>query len=127
MDNLTKQVEKYWDSHHLGTQFLPKKSAEIGSKEYFMQYDQAMERWEYKNHLIDWIRLQAQTGNLLEVGCGLGHDLVKFAAHGLSVTGVDLAKSVATMAKKHLEAYGLDGSTLQVNAESLSFRVMYST
>ena len=55
MERQTKQVQEYWDTHHLGTQFLPEITAEPGSREYFLQFDQAMERWGYKNRLIDWI------------------------------------------------------------------------
>jgi len=116
-----KKVEEYWDSHHLGTQFLHNISAEPGSKEYFLQFDQAMERWEYKNRLIDKIASEYRSGTLLEVGCGLGQDLAKFAKRGLTVTGIDLAPSVALMARKHLEAYGLKGDVFQGNGEDLQF------
>jgi len=121
MQKLAKQVEEYWDSHHLGTQFYSEASATPGSKEYFQGFDQAMERWEYKNQLIDWIANEYPKGRLLEVGCGLGQDLTKFAMQGLSVTGIDLAPSVAKMALLHLRAYGLEGLALQGNAEQLSF------
>lgn len=120
MDSL-KRVQKYWDTHHLGTQFLPKTSAQVGTEEYFLQLDKEMERWEYKNRLVDWIVSTYQNGLLLEVGCGLGHDLVKFAKLGLNVTGIELAKSVAILAKKHLDVYMMKGSVIQGNVENLSF------
>ena len=131
MEGQTKQVQEYWDSHHLGTQFLLETAAEPGSREYFLQFDQAMERWEYKNRLIDWIAARYPRGRLLEVGCGLGQDLTKFAMRGLSVTGTDLAPSVAKMALQHLEAYELAGTALQGDALQLgfgddSFDVVYS-
>ena len=81
-----------------------------------------MERWEYKNRLIDWIANEYPKGRLLEVGCGLGQDLTKFARQGLSVTGIDWAPSVVEMAQLHLSAYGLEGLALQGNAEQLRQR-----
>lgn len=121
MDKL-KQVQEYWDSHHLGTQFLnDDDSVEVGSKEYFVQFDRSMERWEYKNRLIDWIASRYQKGMLLEVGSGLGQDLAKFAKRGFSVTGIELARTVADMARKHLGVYNLKGTVLQGNAEALGF------
>jgi ubiquinone/menaquinone biosynthesis C-methylase UbiE len=122
MQKLTKDVEEYWDSHHLGTQFFSEAAAAPGSKEYFLGFDRAMERWEYKNRLINWIATEYPRGKLLEVGCGLGQDLTKFARRGLSVTGIDLAPSVAEMAQRHLEAYNLEGQALQGNAERLDFQ-----
>jgi ubiquinone/menaquinone biosynthesis C-methylase UbiE len=121
MPDLLKDVERYWDSHHLGTQFLSGMTAEVGSREYFVALDRAMERWEYKNRLIDWIASEYRHGTLLEVGCGLGQDLVKFTRRGLAVTAMDLAQTVASMAGRHLAAYGLKGSILQGDAQALSF------
>ena len=122
MNGATQRVREYWDSHHLGTQFLGKDlQMPVGSPEYFMKLDEAMERWEYKNRLIDWIASHSGTGTLLEVGCGLGSDLVKFAKRGFAVTGIDMAPTVISNARKHLEVYHLPGTVLQGDAENLSF------
>jgi ubiquinone/menaquinone biosynthesis C-methylase UbiE len=115
------EVQDYWDSHHLGTQFLESDQHAPGTKEYFVEFDNSMERWEYKNRLMDWLAQKYPNGKSLEVGCGLGQDLTKFAQRGFRVTGLDLAKSVAQMAALHLEAYGLSGNVLQGNAQELAF------
>lgn len=116
-----KQVEEYWDSHHLGTQFLENSFVEVGSKEYFIEFDKQMERWDYKNNLIESVASEFPKGKFLEIGCGLGQDLVKFVKRGFSATGIELAKSVAEMARKHLDVYNLFGKVLQGNAETLCF------
>lgn len=131
MQKTAKEVERYWDSHHLGTQFLRESSVEPGSKEYFQTFDSMMERWDYKNDMIDQVASEYPIGKLLEVGCGLGQDLTKFARRGLSVVGIDLAASVADLAQQHLKVYDLDGEAFQGNAEQLefsdaSFDVVYS-
>ena len=66
MDTL-EQVEKYWDSHHPGTQFIPETSAEVGGREYFEQLDKALERWEYKDRLMDRIAAEYEGGRLLDL------------------------------------------------------------
>lgn len=114
-------VRDYWDTHHLGTQFLEKDDLVPGTKEYFVEFDKSMERWEYKNELMDWLAEKYPNGKSLEVGCGLGQDLTKFARRGFQVTGIDLAKSVAQMAALHLQAYDLSGNVMQGNAQDLAF------
>jgi ubiquinone/menaquinone biosynthesis C-methylase UbiE len=131
MDSLKMRVQEYWDSHHLGSQFLTGDSARAGSSEYFVELDRAMNRWAYKEHLIDSVSSEFCGGSLLEVGCGQGCDLVKFARRGMNVFAIDLAPTVADMARAHLKAYGLQGTVLQGDAENLMlasdrFDVVYS-
>jgi ubiquinone/menaquinone biosynthesis C-methylase UbiE len=59
---------------------------------------------------------------LLEVGCGIGTDLVRFARGGAVVTGVDLSKTAIDLARQNFELHGLSGARLEVaNAEALPF------
>ncbi|HXG03913.1 MAG TPA: class I SAM-dependent methyltransferase [Candidatus Binatia bacterium] len=117
---MRRRVQRYWDSHPLGTQFLPDRAAPQSTLE-FEQLDQALDRWEYKGTLLDAVATRWPGGRLLEVGCGLGTDLVRLARRGLRVTGIDLAPAVAALARRHLEAYGLPGRVLVGDAEALSF------
>src|SRR6478672_12716321 len=43
---------------------------------------------------------------LLEVGCGMGTDLLQFARGGARVTGVDLTPRSIETSRHHLELYG---------------------
>ncbi|HDI52508.1 MAG TPA: class I SAM-dependent methyltransferase, partial [Bacteroidetes bacterium] len=52
---------------------------------------------------------------ILEVGCGVGIDLVRFAQNGAIVTGVDLAPQSITLAKKNFEHHGLSGDLRVMN------------
>ncbi len=47
--------------------------------------------------------------SVLDLGCGIGSDLVAFARHGLAVTGVDRDPVTAAVASANLAALGLDG------------------
>jgi SAM-dependent methyltransferase len=112
-------VQQYWDSHPLGTQFLDGPASAAGLD--FRQLDRVMDRWEYKPSLRDTIAARFPGGSLLEVGCGLGTELVEFARRGLAVTGIDLAPAVVGMAKRHLDAYDLPGEVRRGNAQALDF------
>jgi ubiquinone/menaquinone biosynthesis C-methylase UbiE len=69
--------------------------------------------------------------DLLEVGCGMGTDLVQFARGGARVTGVDYTPRSVEISRQRFEVYGLEGRFLVGDAEALpfcddSFDVVYS-
>jgi SAM-dependent methyltransferase len=56
-------------------------------------------------------RLQAaQAGSVVDLGCGIGGDLVALAAAGLTVAGVDLDPVRVEVARANLDALGLGGA-----------------
>ncbi len=68
---------------------------------------------------------------LLEVGCGMGTDLLQFARGGAKVTGVDLTPRSIEISRQHLEVYGQRGDFAISDGENLafadeSFDVVYS-
>lgn len=68
---------------------------------------------------------------LLEVGCGMGTDLLQFARGGASVTGVDLTPRSIEITRKHFELYRQTGDFAITDGEELpfaaeSFDVVYS-
>lgn len=60
--------------------------------------------------------------DLLDVGCGQGIDLARFAMAGARVTGVDLTPRHVELARAHLAALGLAGEVESTDAEALPFR-----
>lgn len=54
---------------------------------------------------------------VLDVGCGVGTDLVQFAWGGAEVTGVDLSEHSADLARQNLKVHGLTGSVYCLNVE----------
>ena len=58
---------------------------------------------------------------VLEVGCGIGTDLVRIARAGGSVTGVDLAETSIDLAKRNFAAQGLPADLRVMNGEELEF------
>ena len=74
---------------------------------------------------------QFEGKRLLEVGCGMGTDLLQFARGGAQVTGVDLTPRSIETSRKHLQLYGKAGDFAITDVETLpfadeSFDVVYS-
>lgn len=58
---------------------------------------------------------------VLEIGVGMGADLVRWARAGGNVTGVDLTSRAVELSRQRLEAEGLHGAVLRADAEHLPF------
>ena len=104
---------------------------EFGTREFFDE----VERHRYQEY-APWMPrvmgFNAFAGQrLLEVGCGMGTDLLQFARGGARVTGVDLTPRSIETSRHHLELYGQSGDFALTDAENLpfadeSFDVAYS-
>jgi SAM-dependent methyltransferase len=58
---------------------------------------------------------------VLEVGCGAGTDLVRFARGGAAVAGVDLSSSAIALARSNFEQQGLAADLREADGERLPF------
>ncbi len=58
---------------------------------------------------------------VLEVGCGAGTDLVRFAKGGAIVTGVDLSSSAIALARQNFAQQGLEADLREADGEHLPF------
>jgi len=104
---------------------------EFGTREFFDE----VERHRYADY-APWMREVMGFNDfagqrLLEVGCGMGTDLLQFARGGANVTGVDLTPRSVETSRHHLELYGQTGDFALSDAEKLpfaneSFDVTYS-
>lgn len=94
--------------------------AEIGSAEYFAGLD-AMRR-DYAPWMDEVLGYAGTSGmRVLDVGCGQGIDVVRYAAAGAVATGIDLTPRHTEIARMHLASADLDGTVVQGDAESLPF------
>lgn len=126
-EELKQEVREYWDSRPCGTQFT---QLEWGSREFFDDVDRF--RFSSQPFMNRLVRFDACKGKrLLEIGCGLGTDLVQFARGGALVTGIDLTPRSIELAKRRFELAGLPADLRVADAEALpfadeSFDVVYS-
>lgn len=113
----TDAVRDYWERH---IHDLDLTQHPVGSRGFFDDLDQY--HFEKLHHLLRLVDFNGYRGRaVLEVGCGAGVDLARFARGGATVTGVDLASSAIDLAKANFEQQGLRGNFRVADGEHLPF------
>jgi ubiquinone/menaquinone biosynthesis C-methylase UbiE len=116
-EQLKSQVREYWNAHPCGTQFT---HLEWGSKEFFREVERfRYETQPFMNRIVGFDRFGGK--KLLEVGCGLGTDLLQFAKGGALVTGVDLTPQSIELVKRRFALEELQVDARVSDAENLPF------
>ena len=111
------QVRDYWNVH---IHDLDVSSHAPGTREFFADLDQY--HFEKLHHLVRLIDFNGYRGKrVLEVGCGAGTDLARFAKGGAIVTGVDIAPSAVALAGQNFAQQGLQGEFREADGEHLPF------
>lgn len=59
--------------------------------------------------------------NILEVGCGMGLDVVEYLRHGLRVSAVDVSRRSVELTRRLLDQRGMRARLLMADAEHLPF------
>jgi SAM-dependent methyltransferase len=104
---------------------------EFGTREFFDEVERHRYQ-EYAPWMPEVMGFNDFAGKrLLEVGCGMGTDLLQFARGGANVTGVDLTPRSIDISRHHLSLYGQSGEFAIADCERLpfadeSFDVAYS-
>ena len=110
-------VRDYWN-HHIHD--LDISTSPPGSREFFADLDQY--HFEKLHHLPRLIDFGAYRGKrVLDVGCGAGTDLARFAKGGAIVAGVDLSSSAIALAKQNFAQQGLTADLREADGEKLPF------
>ena len=93
----------------------------VGTKAFFDDLDDyRFDKLHYLPQLVDFASFCGK--QVLEVGCGIGTDLVRFAKGGARVTGVDLAPTAIALARQNFELNGVSAEELRVaNGEALPY------
>ena len=114
-DNI--QVRDYWNAH---IHDLDISRHAPGTREFFADLDQY--HFEKLHHLPRLIDFNAYRGRkVLDVGCGAGTDLMRFARGGALVTGVDISSSAIALAKQNFAQQGLTADLREADGERLPF------
>jgi SAM-dependent methyltransferase len=113
----TDEVRGYWERHIHDLEIT---QHPVGSRGFFADLDQYhFEKLHHLLRLVDFDGFQGRA--VLEVGCGAGVDLARFARGGARVTGVDLAASAIALARANFEQQGLHGDFQVADGEQLPF------
>ena len=116
-DPLLLAIRDYWNSHIHDLEIA---THPVGTLGFFDELDEyRFDKLRYLPNLVDFSKYRGQ--KLLEVGCGVGIDLVHFAREGTMVTGIDLAEVSIDLARKNFELRHLPGEFLVMNGEAMDF------
>jgi SAM-dependent methyltransferase len=113
----TEAIRRYWNEriHDLEMTRHP-----VGSREFFADLDEyRFDKLRYLPALVDFAGYRGR--QLLEIGCGIGTDLARFAAGGARVTGVDLSQTAIDLARRNFDHLGLTGDLRVADGEALPF------
>jgi ubiquinone/menaquinone biosynthesis C-methylase UbiE len=116
-DHQKEAVRRFWEAQPCGSVHS---SAQEGAPEYFQQVERRRRELEpFIDRFAAFSSVRGQ--DVLEVGVGLGTDLVRFARAGAHVTGVDLTEHAVQLVRQRLALEGLSGRVEVGDAENLPF------
>jgi ubiquinone/menaquinone biosynthesis C-methylase UbiE len=116
-ERVRDQAREQW-SHDPAGAFVV--GGELGSPESF----QAVEQYRYREQpwMHDTFRFERFAGKrVLEIGVGLGTDLLQFARAGAQTTGIDLTPTSIDMTRRRFDQEGLSADLRVMDAERLEF------
>lgn len=114
---LLREVQAYWN-HHIHD--LAIAAHPVGTAEFFEEL--AAYRFDKLHYLEKVVDFAGYAGKqVLEVGCGVGLDLTRFARGGARVAGIDISQTAIDLARRNFAQQGLDADLRVMNGEALAF------
>ena len=115
---LIEQIQNYWNEriHDLEVATHP-----VGTEGFFGDLaDYRFEKLHYLPNVVDFGGYRGK--KILEIGCGAGIDLIRFAQGGARVTGIDLSETAIDLAKKYIAFKSLKADLNVMNGEAMAFK-----
>ena len=113
----TADVRDYWNEH---IHDLEISREAPGSRAFFADLDQY--HFEKLHHLLRLVDFDGYRGKrVLDVGCGAGTDLVRFAKGGALVSGVDISPSAVALARQNFSQQSLEADLREADGEHLPY------
>jgi SAM-dependent methyltransferase len=115
---LKRAVQAFWDAKPCGT--VDVAEARAGTPDGFRALDDR--RYVLEPCIEAFAAFERHAGRrVLEIGCGAGADLMRFARAGARVTGVDLSPVSLDLTRRRFEAFVLPADLRVADAENLPF------
>ena len=114
---LDAAIRAYWDEriHDVELSADPP-----GSAAFYAALDAY--RLRKNGYLLESVGFDRWAGrDVLEIGCGAGLDLVRFARGGARVTGIDIAPRALELARRYCEVAGVKATLLEADGTRLPF------
>ena len=114
-------VRRFWDANPVAAEGI---AAEPGTGEFYARFDaireaEDCEPYGYSN-LIHGYEASGSK-RILDIGCGNGYVLSRYARHGAEVHGVDLTAKAVHLSQRRFELAGLAGKFQQIDGVQLPF------
>jgi len=110
---MKEKIKEWWDRNPC---------CSINSQKTGTEFFQEIEDIIYSWH--PWIRdyfIGCKDKKVLEIGCGMGRDLIQFAMNGAIVTGIDISPNSIRLAEENFKLNNLKTTLLIMDAEDLKF------
>jgi SAM-dependent methyltransferase len=115
--HLDADIRAYWNARIHDT---PLSDDPPGTAGFFAALDAyRMQKCDYLPRVVDFAAWSGR--DVLEVGCGAGLDLVRFARGGARVTGVDVARTAIDLARDDCRVAGVEAKLLEADGARLPF------
>jgi SAM-dependent methyltransferase len=118
---------RFWISYQPG---FRASGAPVGSPAFFAEVE--ARRYELEPHIVELAQFERWAGrDVLEVGCGIATDGMRFVRAGARYTGIDFSDTALELARHRVEREGasarfMHGSAAQLPFPDGSFDLVYS-
>ena len=113
------RARKQWGQDPCGAEYV--REHELGTREFF----ERVERHRYEQYAPWMPRVMEfdkfRGARLLEIGCGMGTDLLQFARGGARCVGIDLTPRSVEITRHRFALYGAPGNFTIADGEQLPF------
>ena len=116
----TADVRAFWEGHPVAAASI---HAEPGAPEFYAAFDRLrndIEPEALQDQVYGYADCRQQT--VLEVGCGHGYLLSRYARHGARAWGIDLTQTAVGLARRRFDLGTLRGHFAQGDAQCLPFQ-----
>jgi SAM-dependent methyltransferase len=110
-----EEIKKFWNSRPCN---IKHSKLPIGTIEYFEEVDER--RYFVEPHVLEFADFSAWKGKkVLEIGCGIGTDSIRFAKAGADITCLELSEKSMEICKERFKKYNLPAKFYLGNAENI--------
>lgn len=113
-----QNVREYWDRRPCNVRHS---RAPLGTRRYFDEVE--ARKYLVEPHIPGFAQFERwRDRSVLEIGCGIGTDTMRFARSGAAVTAVDLSPHSLSLARERARVYALEERIRFVEADAETLR-----